>query len=257
MSRDPFIALLVPLFVLGLERGVSDAETLTITLHGHPQQLHVYGRPGDRAAIVASGDGGWMHLAPHVAEWLAAHGWYVVGFDAKAYLVSGTETGGMLRTQQIPRDYEVLLRLVDSSPAKPVLIGVSEGAGLAVVAAADPAVNPRIAGVVALGLGDVNELAWRWRDSIIYLTKGTPKEPAFHTTDFISRLAPAPIALLRSAQDEYVPAGESARLFALAREPKRLWTIDATNHRFSGNLPEFDTRLAEALGWIANNSGNH
>jgi fermentation-respiration switch protein FrsA (DUF1100 family) len=245
------------LFALGLDRAVSEAETQTITLHGHPQQLHMYGRPGDRAAIVTSGDGGWLHLGPHVAEWLGAHGWFVLGFDAKTYLTSGTDTGGMLRTQQIPRDFETLLRRVDASPGKPVLIGVSEGAGLSVVAAADPAVKPRIAGVVALGLGDVNELAWRWRDSIIYLTKGIPKEPAFHATDFISLLAPAPVALLRSARDEYVPAAESERLFALAREPKKLWTIDAADHRFSGSLAEFDSRLDEALAWIANNPGNH
>jgi dienelactone hydrolase len=162
-----------------------------------------------------------------------------------------------LRTQQIPRDYEALLKLVDASPGKPVLIGVSEGAGLSVVAAADPAVKPRIAGVVALGLGDVNELAWHWRDSIIYVTKGTPKEPAFHATDFISHLAPAPVALLRSAHDEYVPAGESEQIFASASEPKKLWTVDAANHRFAGNLLEFDVRLVEALAWIAHNSGNH
>jgi type IV secretory pathway VirJ component len=28
---------------------------------------------------VSSGDGGWIHLAPHVAEVLAAKGFFVVG----------------------------------------------------------------------------------------------------------------------------------------------------------------------------------
>ena len=33
--------------------------------------------------IISSGDGGWIHLGPHVAEVLAAKGYFVVGFDAK------------------------------------------------------------------------------------------------------------------------------------------------------------------------------
>ena len=40
--------------------------------------------------IVSSGDGGWIHLGPHVAEVLAAKGFFVVGFDVKAYLESFT-----------------------------------------------------------------------------------------------------------------------------------------------------------------------
>jgi hypothetical protein len=32
-----------------------------------------------------------MHLGVHVAEVLAAHGYFVVGFDAKAYLRSFTD----------------------------------------------------------------------------------------------------------------------------------------------------------------------
>ena len=40
--------------------------------------------------IVSSGDGGWIHLGPHVAEILAARGYFVVGFDVKAYLESFT-----------------------------------------------------------------------------------------------------------------------------------------------------------------------
>ncbi len=37
---------------------------------------------------------------------------------------------------------------------------------------------------------------------------------------------------------------------ARAKEPKKLWVVTASNHRFSGNLAEFDRRLLEALEWI-------
>src|ERR1700741_3995538 len=56
----------------------------TFIIRGHAQSLHLYGTRGGRPVIVSSGDGGWMHLAPHVAETLAARGYFVVGLHAKA-----------------------------------------------------------------------------------------------------------------------------------------------------------------------------
>ena len=53
-------------------------------------QSTLYGMTNARPVIVSSGDGGWIHLGPHVARLLAAHGCFVVGFDVKAYLTSFT-----------------------------------------------------------------------------------------------------------------------------------------------------------------------
>ena len=36
----------------------------------------------------------------------------------------------------------------------------------------------------------------------------------------------------------------------MAGEPKRMWVIEADNHRFSGNRLELEQRLLEALEWI-------
>ena len=40
----------------------------TVTLRAHVQTVSLYGRRGSRPVVVSSGDGGWVHLAPHVAE---------------------------------------------------------------------------------------------------------------------------------------------------------------------------------------------
>ena len=64
--------------------------TQPLGLRGHVQSLHLYGTRGGQPVIVSSGDGGWIHLGPHVAEALAAKGCFVVGFDVKAYLESFT-----------------------------------------------------------------------------------------------------------------------------------------------------------------------
>jgi len=142
---------------------------------------------------------------------------------------------------------------VPATGRKPILIGVSEGAGLSVLAGADPETKAVLAGVVGLGLPDRNELGWRWKDSLIYLTHRPPNEPAFSATTVVTGIAPLPLALLQSTHDEFVPLGETQRIFAQASEPKRLWVIDAVNHRFSNNLSEFDARLMEAVAWVQHN----
>jgi fermentation-respiration switch protein FrsA (DUF1100 family) len=222
-----------------------------LTIRGKDQLLHVYGTPGDPPAIVSSGDGGWLHLAPQVAETLAAHGWFVVGFDVKAYLTSFTTPRSALEPREEPADYRQLIDLAGrGAAARPVLIGVSEGAGLSVLAATEPQTRGRIAGVLGLGLPDETELGWRWTDSIIYLTKGTPHEPIFRTSAIVDRVSPIPLAAIQSTHDEYVPLAVVRAVMRRAREPKRLWVVEASNHRFSDNQGEFNRCLLDALAWI-------
>ena len=229
--------------------------TDTITIRGHKLTLHVYGvRGSGEPVIVSSGDGGWIHLGPHVAELLAAKGFFVVGFDAKAYLESFTSGMATLRAEDEPGDYRVLVDYAArGSTRKPLLIGVSEGAGLSVLAASDPKTKPSVGGVIALGLPDLNELGWRWKDAIIYVTHGLPKEPTFSTAAIVDQVAPIPLAAIHSTDDEFVPVGEIQRVLQRANDPKRLWIVKASNHRFSDNLPDFDRRLVEAIDWVHQN----
>jgi fermentation-respiration switch protein FrsA (DUF1100 family) len=222
-----------------------------LTIRGKSQTLRLYGQRGNAPVIVSSGDGGWIHLGPHVAEVLASHGFFVVGVDVKAYLESFTSGSTTLKPEEEPRDYAVLAAYAAKGSAqKPILVGVSEGAGLSVLAATDPATKAAIAGVIGLGLPNLNELGWRWRDSVIYLTHGIPKEPVFSTQAIIDRVAPTPLAAIHSTHDEFVPLTEAQRIVDSAKEPKRLWVIKAADHRFSDNLPEFDQRLLDAIGWV-------
>ena len=220
-----------------------------ITLAGRPQMLHVCGPPDGAPVILSSGDGGWVHLAPHIAESLAAHGYYVIGFDAKAYLAAGTTATSTLTPADVERDYGTLLDTFASAHGA-ILAGVSEGAGLSVMAAAAPANKPRVAGVVAVSLGDRNELGWRWKDSIIYVTKGVPHEPLFSATALMPLVTPVPLAIIRATHDEFVPPQESDRLIAAAASPSHAWTVAASDHRFSDNEAGFDSAMTAALAWI-------
>jgi type IV secretory pathway VirJ component len=225
-----------------------------LSLRGHEQLLHLYGPAGGPPVIVSSGDGGWIHLGPHVAEWLAAHGFFVVGFDARSYLAGFTTGHGTLRAADVPRDYATLAAFASSATGRiPILIGVSEGAGLSVLAATDPATRLRIAGVIAIGLPEVNELGWRWKDALTYLTHRPPDEPAFSAAATVGAVGPVPLALVQSTHDEFVTLPETRRILDHASQPRQLWLVDAANHRFSNALPAFDARLLEVIEWVRRN----
>jgi pimeloyl-ACP methyl ester carboxylesterase len=226
-------------------------QTQVLALRGHEQKLNLSGPPSGDPVILTSGDGGWVHLAPHIASVLSSRGFRVFGFDAKAYLTSFTSGSTTLDPTLEPEDYAVLAELAGRSTSKkPVLIGVSEGAGLSLLAATSWRVKTLIAGVLGVGLPDVNELGWRWQDSVIYFTHKVPNEPTFSTSAVAANVTPVPLAAIHSTKDEFVPIAVVQRIIGNANEPKRLWIVDAADHRFSNNTQEFDARLLEALDWI-------
>lgn len=243
-------------FVLStLLASAASPRTETLAIRGRQETLHTYGTRGGPLALVASGDGGWVHLAPHVAELLAASGYFVVGLDSKAYLSSFTRNGTTLSTTDVPGDFAALLdHAANGASSHAFLVGISEGAGLSVLAATDAAIKRRVDGIVAVGLPDRNELGWRLRDSIIYVTKGVPNEPLFSAADIIERVAPLPVAAIHSTRDEFVPVAEIERIMQRARDPKRLSLVDAANHRFEGGEAELDRKLLDTMQWIKDQS---
>jgi alpha-beta hydrolase superfamily lysophospholipase len=242
--------LLAVTAALAAPAGAQSVDTLVI--RGRPQTLRLYGSRGSGdPVIVSSGDGGWIHLGPHVAETLAANGFFVVGFDTKAYLEGFTSGSATLRVEDEPGDYRTLVDYAArGSSKKPILIGVSEGAGLSALAATDAKTRQAIAGVIALGLPKVNELGWRWKDSLIYLTHRVPSEPTFTTASVVGKLSATPFATIQSTEDEFVSVKEVQKILESAHEPKTLVIVKAADHRFSGNLPEFQQRLLEAIDWV-------
>ncbi|RPJ69009.1 MAG: hypothetical protein EHM24_19815 [Acidobacteria bacterium] len=238
--------------MLGLTAGANQETKAALTIRGKTQTLRLYGPRGGPPVVVSSGDGGWIHLAPHVAQLLSARGFFVVGFDSRAYLWSFTSRDGPLRQTDVPGDYRVLADFASAgSGTRPVLVGVSEGAGLSVLASSGSTARERVQGVVAIGLPEKNELGWRWRDAAVYLTHGVPHEPMFHASDVVGGVSPAPLAEIHSTRDEFVPLDILHTILAHASEPKRVWTVTASNHGFTDNLHGFDLALIEAMDWVA------
>jgi pimeloyl-ACP methyl ester carboxylesterase len=231
-----------------LGQGESSA---SLTVRGKTLTLRTFGTRGKPPVVVASGDGGWIHLGPHIASFLAARGFFVVGLDSKDYLTKFTTDQSTLSQADVPADFRALADFAASGSADlPILIGVSEGAGLIVLAATRPDVQQKVRGVIGVGLPDVTELAWRWRDNMIYFTHRAPNEPTFNTASVVEAVSPVPLAAIHSTHDEFAPLEAVKAIVARAKEPKRLWIVDAADHGFSDKRPEFDARLLEAVAWV-------
>lgn len=225
--------------------------TASLNLRGHIQKLNIYGVQGNPPIILSSGDLGWSGLVVHVAEFLEKKGYYIIGFNSKDYLSSFTSGSSALTPELISRDYVSLLeRAKRSGTNNPILAGISEGAGLSALAATDPQVKEAIRGILALGLPDWNELGWRWQDFTIWITKKNPKEPGFRVSEIIGRVSPLPLAEIHSTHDEFLSLEKAKSMIASAGEPKRMWVLEADNHRFSNARDELDRTILEALTWI-------
>jgi hypothetical protein len=222
-----------------------------LSIRSRDQELHLYGTPGNPPVILGSGDLGWSGLVVHVAEFLEKNGYFVIGLNSKAYLSSFTNGNSTLSPESVPQDYLTLIGYAKRSGlAAPILAGISEGAGLSVLAATDPKVKQAVRGILALGLPDWNELGWRFGDFTIWITRKNPKEPGFKVSEIIGKISPVPLAEIHATHDEFLSVEQAKSMVASAGEPKRMWIIEAGNHRFSNARDELDRTLLEALAWM-------
>jgi len=225
----------------------------SVSIRGKVQKVTVY-RPASAAGktpvVLSSGDGGWHGFITDVAEFLAERGHPVIGVSSLAYL-SSLSRDGPIEPDQVGRDYSEFIRFAQgrTKSAKVLLAGWSEGAGLSLLAAVHRENQPQLTGLITLGLPEVSELAWRWRDSVIYFTRKAPNEKTFNSKDYIARAAPVALVMMQSTHDEFMPLDTAREIYRRAGEPKRLHLIEADNHRFSSNRSEFFRRLAESVDW--------
>lgn len=204
--------------------------------------------------VVTSGDMGWVGLPVNIAEHACAEGYRVIGFNARAYLSSFTGRETSLKPEELPGDLQTLLDWAASAQGAPssfVLIGVSEGAGLNVVAAGQMQSSRRVIGMITLGLPYRTSLGWRWTDFPMWVTKKDPREPLTDTGLYLSRLQ-VPLVMIHSTHDEWDSIDLARIMFTLAPGPKNFIAIAASNHRFSDKLPEVLSQIDSSLRWLAN-----
>lgn len=257
--RTASALLIVLLATCAPALAASAGERLDMRLRDKTLALTVYRSQGTPkgTVIMGSGDVGWVGLAVTRARELSSDGYAVIGLNIREYLSAFTTRSSHLSATDIQQDFGALSQFLAARGllVRPVLLsGVSEGAGIAVVAAAAPQNHTWIAGVITMGLPELSEIAWRWSDFTTWITKKDAAEPSVRATEFVGGIAPVPLAMLQSSTDEYVPEADYRAIERAAGEPKQLTLIAASNHRFTDKQAELRKAYAAALDWIATHS---
>jgi hypothetical protein len=233
-----------------LALAVAGSVAAPIGLRGRTLEVRLYGDRGGSPVVIASGDALGTGLGSSAAAVLAAHGYFVVDLEARQYLSAFTARGGTLGEGDVAGDFATVVDFATrKGTSRPVLVGISEGAGLATLAGVDPVVKGAVRGVVAIDLHDRNELAWRSPDWILCVVD-EPAEPGFSVAAIVDRLAPLPLAQLQ-VRHGLVPLAEAQRLHDLAGEPRRMWVIDPGHDPLPDDAGEFARGLLEAMDWVA------
>lgn len=232
--------------------------TMTVYLHGKAQSVRIYDPPAGAPrrpvqVLVTSGDLGWLGISGDVPGHLQRQGYRVIGLNAQSYEVAFTGRAGRhIEPDQIPGDYDTIMEAVSvdtTFPAAFVSIGVSEGAGLAVMAMGQPGASSLCEGVIGLGLPVKTALAWRWTDFPSWITKAEPHEPEAATEEYLARLA-VPLVVIHSIHDEYDRIEHVRAIVGADPGPKRFIPVDAPNHRFSGHTGQVLALVDSSIVWI-------
>ncbi len=231
---------------------------MTVYLHGKPLRLKVWDPPAQAPrrpvqVLVTSGDLGWWGISGDVPLHLRAEGYRVIGLNAQSYEVAFTGPhGGQLQPGQIAGDFDTIMEAVSvdtAFQARFVSIGMSEGAGLAVIAMAQPGASRLCEGVITLGLPMRTALAWRWTDFTSWISKGEPHEPEVATGDYLPHMT-VPLVELHSIHDEYDRIENVRAIVDLHPGPKRFVPVDASNHRFSHRIHQVLALVDTSILWL-------
>lgn len=244
------------LLLLVVSASPSSIADRKIVLNGHPLRLH-FSRgesgPARPLLVYATGDGGWHRKDVAFYRHLIALGYPTVGFDAHDY-VTHLGQGDSTTPARLAADYERIIQAAKESMQLPagypvVLVGVSRGAGLSVVAAGQHGLRPSIAGVLAVALTKEEEyvkilrrLGWRSRPSAV--------PEMVQVYEYLPRLAGMPIAVVQSTRDNYLPAAAARALFGPDTPHRWFQPIEARNHSFGGARPQLYEATGRSLTWI-------
>jgi dienelactone hydrolase len=234
----------------------------TAVVHHVPLEIHlaapVSARRPPVLVLYASGDGGWFGAAVDMFHRIGALGYAAAGFSSKAFLKIDRPEKFIVDTRELAGEYDALIvqsrTFLGLKPDTPVILtGWSRGAAFAVLAASDLRSVDHIAGVVAIGLAEGEDLRIDGPedetddDQITMTARRWPFEPYRQ----IALLGDLPCAVIQATGDNYFPAARARALFGSDTTVRRFYTVNARNHRFSGGKEQFDRSLSDALTWIA------
>jgi pimeloyl-ACP methyl ester carboxylesterase len=170
----------------------------------------------------------------------------MAGFSAPEYIKHLRGDEETTTPALLARDYAAIIDTARSELMLPaatpvILVGVSRGAGLSVVAAGQPTIQPSLDGVVVMALTKEEEhVRWRRRRQSTEL----------EIYPYLPRLADLPVAVIQSTRDNYLPAEEARTLFGSDTDRRQFHAIEARNHSFAGARLLLYETLRSSIDWV-------
>lgn len=232
----------------------------TIVLNHHGLSVHLAMPPGPSPGpllVYATGDGGWHRKDLALYRQIVSWGRPVAGFSAHEYV---SHLGGAADTTtpaRLASDYLAIIALAKAELHLPadhpvILVGVSRGAGLSVVAAGQRTVKPVLTGVLAIALTKEEEYVRTLRRTSGANVRADRQEPSMvEVYQYLPRLRPLPIYVIQSTHDNYLPAAKARALFGPDANDHMFLPIESKNHNFSDAREAMYQAAREALDWLA------
>lgn len=209
--------------------------------------------PAKGTVLFLHGNG--ENISTHIASvgWLPSEGYQVLLLDYRGYGVSqGTPTlSGAIK------DIASAIQWLESSPqvnSKPLyMLGQSLGASLAIYTAGQPEYKDTFDGVIAeAGFTGYRDIAsdfmrrsklFRWfRYPLSFVLTGE-----YAAKDAVAHIAPTPLLIIHSPDDQVIPYKHGMTLYSLAEQPKSLLTTKG-RHIISFAFAEYREELVRFLG---------
>jgi pimeloyl-ACP methyl ester carboxylesterase len=225
-----------------------------VSLNSHSLRLHLNNSEATATRpllVYATGDGGMHRKDLDTYRHLAALGDPIVGFDARDYVKHLGKDTPTTTPERLAHDYsEIIARARQALGldlhCTVVLVGVSRGAGLAVVAAGQ--LRHSINGVIAVALTQEEEyVRWHRHRSLPHETHLPVMVDVY---EYLAELGNLPIAVVQSTHDQYLPAAKAREQFGPDSPYRWLQAIDASNHNFSGARASMYDAVRAALDWV-------
>lgn len=203
--------------------GLPQAEEVQLTSSDGEYLIawHVPPRGDKPVVLYFQGNAGALDLRANRFRWLISDG---TGLVALCYRGYGGSTGkpsegGLIRDAQAAYDFAIV-----RYPAKRIVLwGESLGTGVAVALAAERSVGGVMLDAPFSSAADVGAAAYPFVPVRWFM-----KDP-FRSDLRIAKVA-APLLVLHGERDHVVPIRFGERLFALAREPKRMARLPGAEH---------------------------
>lgn len=226
-----------------------------VSLNNHSLRLH-FDNANTRGSlpllVYATGDGGMHRKDLDTYRHLAALGNPIVGFDARDYVKHLGHDSATTTPERLAADYAKIIERARQALAigahRPVvLVGVSRGAGLAVVAAGR--LCDAIDAVVAVALTQEEEYV-RWYRHLLP-PHATDRPVMVDVYEYLAQLDHLPLAVIQSTHDQYLPAAKARKQFGPDNGHRWFQSIEANNHNFGGAREQMYAALQAALNWIS------